>query len=274
MSKAYPLLALLLLFFITESYAVAKAATSSLTKQEVLELVKTPAEDEPEGLIQLPLRVHLISELEMEKKGKKMEVWVSPEDFEKKVLPEINRIWEPANIQWVIEEIFVTPVADLPNKDELVTYVENAVREDNQSNSSKRVPYIFQLCSDAPEHKSIQNLYIFPYIGETNQGFASMGGNKAVVAAWSDKSSRAQKAPEKLPLTERPPFKVGSIARTCGHELGHNLNLKHPDKKTQTEFNRLMGGNKPGYELIPEEIKTARKAALKRAEFIRKLANK
>ena len=272
MSKTLPLL--LLLFCVSIMESKAEPENDSLSKKEILELIKTPGKDDPDGLIQLPLRVHLISELEMRKRGKKMDVWVSPEAFEEEVLPEINRIWKPANIQWVPEKISAQPAADLPNKQELVTYIENAVRKDNRSPSSKRIPYIFKLCSDAPNHKVIQNLYIFPYIGETNQGFAAIGGNKATVAAWSDKSSRANKAPEKLPLTEREPFKIGSIGRTCGHELGHNLDLMHPDKKTQTEFHRLMGGNKPGYKLVPAEIKTARAAAIKRAERIRKWANK
>jgi hypothetical protein len=63
-------------------------------------------------------------------------------------------------------------------------------------------------------------------------------------------------------------MKLGSLARTAAHELGHNLSLHHSDKNTQTELKRLMGGIDQGYRLVPEEIKQARSAALDRARKI------
>ena len=59
-----------------------------------------------------------------------------------------------------------------------------------------------------------------------------------------------------------------SIARTCAHELGHNLLLQHPDKTTQTKFNRLMGGRRSGYQVTAEEISLARQVASGRAETV------
>ena len=91
-----------------------------------------------------------------------------------------------------------------------------------------------------------------------------------MVGVWTDKPSGASKPPQKFPPREELPFKTGSIARTCSHELGHILLLLHPDKVTQTKFNRLMGGRRDGYALTPEEIALSRRVALERAQSIRK----
>ncbi|MGB0371806.1 MAG: hypothetical protein ACPGN3_10755 [Opitutales bacterium] len=48
----------------------------------------------------------------------------------------------------------------------------------------------------------------------------------------------------------------------------------HPNKETQTVFNRLMGGSKHGYVLTPEEIETACEVAMDRAETIFKWASR
>ena len=206
----------------------------------------------------------------MNREDQEMDLWVTPKDFEKTILPEINRIWKQANVKWVLESIQVQPAPDLPNREKLIESIENATRD----HSPQRVPNILRFCSISRAHAAMNNLYLFPYVGQTQQGFAALGGNRAVVCVWTDKPFRAQKPPLKFPLVEKGGFKIGSIARTCSHELGHNLSLRHPDKKTQTRFNRLMGGRKHGYDLVPEEIEIARKTALKRAASIREWAQK
>lgn len=243
----------------------------SPAKKALLELVKTP--ETPDGLIQLPLRVHLITHIELVREETKMGMWLTPADFEKTVLPEINRIWKQANIQWVLEKIVEQPGANLPNREELITYIQNSNRKEEEA-SRNRVPNILRLSSSSRGHVAVHNLYLFPYIGQTFQGVAARGGNWAVTAAWTDKPFRGKKPPIKFQLVEELPFKIGSIGRTCSHELGHNLGLIHPEKETQTRFHRLMGGKKPGYNLVPEEIKLARKTALKRAQKIRDWATK
>lgn len=244
-------------------------------RAKALELTKTPdLESDPDGLIQLPLRVHLVTNLELEQKGSEMSMWVKPKDFEEKVLPEMNRIWKAANIQWVLESIVEQPAPGLPNKATLITQIEESKRLPSGKSDPKHNLAVLRLCNRARGHAVIHNLYLFPYIGQTKQGFAALGGNYAITTVWTDKPFRGKKPPIKFPLVEKSPFKIGSIGRTCSHELGHNLALLHPDKKKQTRFDRLMGGKKHGYELVPEEIKLARETALKRAQLIRKWAKK
>jgi hypothetical protein len=74
--------------------------------------------------------------------------------------------------------------------------------------------------------------------------------------------------PQKFLLAEKGRFKIGSIGRTCSHELGHNLGLGHPDSKTQSQFERLMGGKNSAYDFTPEEVDLARKTAIQRAEKV------
>ena len=270
-----PVFALFLLFL--NLHGEEKASNEefvgkSPAKKALLEMVKTP--EDSEGLIQLPLRVRLITNLELNRKKVKMQTWVTPKEFEETILPELNRIWKPANIQWVLESIAEQPAPNLPNRQELITYIENSKRNTPEKSYPKRTINILRLCNRARGHAVVHNLYLFPYLGQTFQGFANMRGNHAVITTWTDKPFRAKKPPIKFQLAEEPPFKTGSIARTCSHELGHNLGLQHPDKKTQTHFNRLMGGKKHGYDLTSEEIKSARKIALKRAQAIREWATR
>lgn len=245
---------------------------------DVAALVKVARGDQ--GVIQLPIRFHIVRGAGMTKKGVDLEMWLSVEDVRGAVLEEINRIWGPGGIQWVIESVVEEQVADVANQRGLVEGVSVATRE-----TKDRKGMISKLIDDANHHPVIHNLYFFPYMGETSQGFASFGGgarplknpdggNRAVVGVWTDKPSRAKKKPRRFGLTETPPFKIGSIGRTCAHELGHNLLLRHPDKQTQTVFDRLMGGKRAGYALTPEEIALARTVARGRAETIVKWATR
>ena len=114
------------------------------------------------------------------------------------------------------------------------------------------------------QHSTAHNLHLFPYLGTTSQGNARLGGNEAYVGIWTDKPSGGARPPQRTLLAEPLPFKIGSLGRTCAHELGHNLNLQHPDKANK--FPHLMSGG--GYGLTAAEIATARIAALARAQEI------
>jgi hypothetical protein len=216
-----------------------------------------------EPIITLPIRFHLTQGATMTVKGQVMENWVKPEDLTGPVLAEVNRIWKPAGIQFVVER--AQPEALLKPKDfkELLAVVENSKRGEEEVAGSGRTAAIGKLLDPAQQLRTTLNVYLLPYIGTTYQGYANLGGNQAVVGVWTDKASRGEKPPVKVLLVEREPMKVGSLARTIAHELGHNLTLTHPDKSEAATVGRLMGGAKQGYALTEEEIAKARKSALK-----------
>ena len=166
-----------------------------------------------------------------------------------------------------------------PWRDEAIAATGLANRD-----TKDRTQTIRSLLDPEHQHPTALNLFFFPYVGSTTQGFASLGGppsllinpdggNTAVVCIWTDKPTGGKKPPTKFQLVEkRGKFKIGSIARTCSHELGHNLTLTHPDKATQKAFDRLMGGKRHGYDITPTERE--RIIANGRAKAILKWARK
>ncbi len=218
---------------------------------------------EPE--ITLPIRFHLTQGVKMTVKGQEMETWVQPGDLTGPVLAEINRIWKPAGIRFVVERAQAEPLLKLANQAELIRIVENSQRGEEEIPGSGRTAAIGKLLDPAQRHPAALNVYLLPYIGATYQGYANLGGKQAVIGVWTDKASRAERPPVKALLVESEPMRVGSLARTIAHELGHNLGLVHPDRAESSKVGRLMGGGKQGYALTDEEITKARKIALKHA---------
>jgi acyl-CoA thioesterase-1 len=216
-----------------------------------------------DALLTLPIRFHLTQGATMTVKGQAMEVWVTAEDLKGPVLAEINRIWKPANIQFAIERAQVEPILKPDQFEKLIKNIETAKRGDEEQRGSTRTDSIGKLLDKKELHPSAHNVYLLPFIGATYQGYAQLGGTHAVVGVWTDKFSRGEKPPVKTLLVEPSPMKVGSLARTIAHELGHNLGLVHPDKAERSPIGRLMGGRNQGYELIPAEIATARETAKK-----------
>ena len=224
-------------------------------------LAKPKSDDE--ALLTLPIRFHVTQGATMTVKNEKMEVWVQPSDLTGPILQEVNRIWKPANIQFSVERAQVEPLLQPVNFAELLKSVEDFKRGDEERLGSLRTENIAKLIDPAQRHPSAMNVYLLPYIGATYQGYANLGGNQAVIGVWTDKFSRGEKPPVKALLVEPEPMKVGSLARTIAHELGHNLTLVHPDKSIKSKIGRLMGGSKQGYSLTPEEITKARQSARK-----------
>ncbi len=218
-----------------------------------------------ETMITLPIRFHLTQGAKMTVKGQVMETWVQPADLTGPVLAEVNRIWKPAGIQFVVERAQVEALLKPTHFAELIQIVENSKRGEEEVAGSGRTAAIGKLLDPVQRHPSAMNVYLLPYIGATYQGYANLGGNQAVIGVWTDKASRAEKPPVKALLVEPEPMKVGSLARTIAHELGHNLGLVHPDKAEVSKVGRLMGGGKQGYALTEEEIAKARKTAQKHA---------
>ena len=218
-----------------------------------------------EKTITLPIRFHITQGAKMTVKGQAMETWVLPADLTGPVLAEVNRIWKPAGIQFVVERAQAEALLKPANFAELIQVVENSKRGEEEIAGSGRTVAIAKLLDPAQRHPSAMNVYLLPYIGATYQGYANIGGKQAVIGVWTDKASGASKPPVKALLVEPEPMKVGSLARTIAHELGHNLSLQHPDKSEVSKVGRLMGGGKQGYALTEEEIAKARKTAQKHA---------
>lgn len=218
-----------------------------------------------EPTITLPIRFHITQGAKMIVKGQAMETWVQPADLTGPVLAEVNRIWKPAGIQFVVERAQAEALLKPADFTDLIHIVENSKRGEEEVAGSGRTVALAKLLDPAQRHPSAMNVYLLPYIGATYQGYANLGGKQAVIGVWTDKASRAEKPPVKALLVEPEPMKVGSLARTIAHELGHNLGLVHPDKSEAAKVGRLMGGGKQGYALTEEEIARARKTAQKHA---------
>lgn len=242
---------------------------------KIAKLLRVPESER--GLIQLPIRFHIITNLELVQKDVKMSTWVTTKEVKHIILPEINRIWRPAGIVWALESVVERPAKKIANHDEGIQAIVNAKRGVGDTADTKRLPFIYAFCDRESGHKTVNNVYLFPYMGQTMQGVASFGGNQAFVGVWTDKPSRGAKPPQKSLLRERLPFKIGSIARTCSHELGHNLMLSHPAKdaapqknksRSKSKSGRLMGGSRHGYELSLEEMLKSREAAMFRGKRI------
>ncbi len=208
----------------------------------------------------LPLRVHLGRDMTATVKGEVLDVWVKPKDVTEALLPEINRIWKQANIRFVIESVVEEKALEVPDRLKLLAQISGRKRTDDGNSGDNPFAVIKKLFDPAKIHPSAINIYCMPYIGETFQGVAKLGGNLVLVGVWSDKASKGRKPPRKTLLTEPEPMVIGSLARTMSHELGHALTLNHPGKEDEPK-GRLMGGAKQGYLLTPEEISQARKSA-------------
>jgi hypothetical protein len=193
----------------------------------------------------VPIRVHLITGAEFTADGALIDLWLTPEEFTQEVLPEMNRIWQPAGVQWRVASLTVEAAAK--------GHAAAAALAEISQHAKEIGPVLRSLLpAPAGSVRNVIDLYLLPSIGAAN-GIAFPQDKIAVVGIWRQPGKRAyHHAP--LVLTE-PPYV--SVAKTCAHELGHNLGLKHPDPNLK---GRLMIAG-PGLELTPEEIATARSEA-------------
>jgi hypothetical protein len=146
-----------------------------------------------------------------------MEVWVKPTDLTRPVLDEVNRIWKPAKIRFVVERAQAEPLLKPAGFGELLRNIENAKRGEEEVAGSGRTANIAKLLDPAQRHPAAHNIYLLPYIGATYQGYATMRGKQVVIGVWTDQPSRGEKPPVKTLLIEPEPMKVGSLARMIAH---------------------------------------------------------
>jgi len=193
----------------------------------------------------VPIRVHLITGAEFSADGTRIDLWLTPEEFTKEVLPEINRIWQPADVKWRVASLEVEAAVKGRAAAAGLAEIKQHAKETGAAVRAL-------LPESTGSVRNVIDLYLLPSIGAAN-GIAFPKDKIAMVGIWRHPGKRAyHHAP--LVLTE-PPYV--SVAKTCAHELGHNLGLKHPDPSLK---GRLMIAG-PGLELTPEEIATARSEA-------------
>ena len=88
-----------------------------------------------------------------------MHMWLTPEDIEETILPEINRIWQRAGIKWFIEIISVEDPADITNLENTLQYIANSNRE-----TPDRTKKIVSLFDPKKRHPVVHNLYFIPFV--------------------------------------------------------------------------------------------------------------
>ncbi|MCB9066185.1 MAG: hypothetical protein H6629_00055 [Calditrichae bacterium] len=129
-----------------------------------------PSSEQP---ILLEISFHIASDLEMVKDGLRMKSWISEKDIREVVLPEVNRIWQFANIQFQIEQITIDKTTNPPNKSGLIAGIVSAERDENGKSDSKRIKKLNKLFNYDPVKPSLIHIFLVPYLGEASQGNAS-----------------------------------------------------------------------------------------------------
>ncbi len=221
-----------------------------------------------EEVLKLNIRVHLMRDITIEHgTGVCMENWVSVDDITDVVMPEVNAIWEQANIEWVIESIIEEDVVKGDTYEESRAYMATTHRDAQGHSDPVRLKHLYSFMQPGnrtqPDEvgKNLFHIYLFPFVGNTSQGNAMKKyGMHTIVGTWTNKHNRGG-VPEKRQLIEdHNAFKRGSLSRTIAHEIGHTLSLRHNICKEDC----LMGGKSQGYLLNEEQIERARAAAKER----------
>ena len=132
--------------------------------------------------ITVPLRFHIVTNLSMQKGTLNMQGWVSPTEIENELIAEVNRIWKPANITFVVEKVLETSAMMLNNKEKLVAGIVNAKCDVQGKSDRKRIKKLNKLINWRHHAATAINIYLVPYLGETSQGNARPRDQRIFVA--------------------------------------------------------------------------------------------
>lgn len=213
--------------------------------------------------IALPIYFHLLNSFEMRAFQLDMSVWVTCDHIQLVIMPEINRIWKTAGIQFIYTGCGYHTDEPTSEQQEALETLENADRADDEidedSNTQRREAIKTLSLGVGIAQDAAMNVYVIPYMGSTRQGNAIGGNTSVMVGNWTNKPSQGG-TPQRTLLVEAGSFRIGSLGRTIAHELGHCLNLNHP-KRSSTVTGNLMGGRQPGYDLEDSQITKSRARA-------------
>jgi hypothetical protein len=199
----------------------------------------------------IPVRFHLVADLPMRKAGVMLEPWIEAAQIVRTVLPEVNRIWLPARVEWTLASVDVVAAA-AERRPEVVAFVVGSMRDADGHGDPERIRRLVALLPAEGEAPGEVHVYVVPYLGGTSQGNATPRQRRVLVGQWTDKASGGRRPPERCLLVETGEFQRGSFSRTVAHELGHVLGLAHP-LPGRPPFGRLMGGTRPGDTLTAAE---------------------
>ncbi|MGE9271319.1 MAG: hypothetical protein ACQKBU_11000 [Verrucomicrobiales bacterium] len=273
---------------------IAHPARHLLVWLTILALGTAFAEVPPQAL-HLPLRVHLITGIEMirlaedDASDPTPTVMGMPVTIEQaaEVMNQVNEIWAPSGIVWVTDPeqggggiLEEQAGGGHRTADELRALASLATARD-RGTSLAYMDFVFPALADPANNESISksgllkraggllyHLYLFPYVGRTLQGTATLPGTFAIVGVHSDKRPHRRGYPKPRPLLVPPKTKptlspanfpaAGALSATIAHELGHNLGLRHVDEGLP---DNLMKGQIK-LRLAPPQTATARKHAM------------
>ena len=99
--------------------------------------------DKERLILKLNLRIHIMSDIIMiHPSGLNMPSWISNEDVSEIILPEINSIWEQADIKWKIESIVQEDVVKSELYEESIAFISNTKRDLQGRSNPKRLPSV------------------------------------------------------------------------------------------------------------------------------------
>ena len=227
--------------------------------------------------LNLKLHVHIMRDIEMRVKGESMtNDHISKENIANEVLPEVNRIWSQANINWELvgvydEDVVKKGYRQIPagypkNYKKLKNIVEKARRDSSGKSDPRRQIPLFLFMQPGNRIKPSEfgqnnfHVYLYPFIGNTSQGMAMRKnrdtgnslGFHTIIGTWTNKHNKGG-IPERFKIVEDwdkwTKIKRGSLSRTIAHELGHVISLRHKQCKGY-----CLMGPKQGYKLTNKQI--------------------